>query len=79
VPADVIESEQRIAEAKAREQGRPDAALPKIVQGMVNGFYKTNVLLEQESVQETKKTVKALLDDAGVTVTGFAHFEVGAA
>ena len=79
VPADVIESEQRIAEAKAREQGRPEAALPKIVLGMVNGFYKTNVLLEQESVQDTKKTVKALLDDAGVTVTGFAHFEVGAA
>ena len=79
VPADVIESERRIAEAKAREQGRPEAALPKIVEGMVNGFYKTNVLLEQESVQDTKKTVQALLDDAGVTVTGFAHFEVGAA
>jgi elongation factor Ts len=79
VPADVIASERRIAEAKAREQGRPEAALPKIVEGMVNGFYKTNVLLEQESVQDTKKTVKALLDDAGVTVTGFAHFEVGAA
>jgi len=79
VPADVIESERRIAEAKAHEQGRPEAALPKIVEGMVNGFYKTNVLLEQESVQDTKKTVQALLDDAGVTVTGFAHFEVGAA
>src|SRR6266536_417163 len=79
VPADVVDTERRIAEQKAREQGKPEQAVPKIVEGSVNGYFKTNVLLEQESVQDNKRTVKALLDDAGVTVTAFAHFEVGAA
>jgi elongation factor Ts len=79
VPADVIDTERRIAEEKAREQGRPEQALPKIVEGSVNGYFKTNVLLEQDSVQDAKKSVKSLLDGAGVRVTAFAHFEVGAA
>lgn len=79
VPADVIETEKRVAEAKAREEGKPEQALPKIVEGTVNGFFKNNVLLEQSSVQDNKKTVKALLDEAGVSVTQFAHFEVGRA
>ena len=78
VPADVVDSEQRIAESTAREEGKPEQALPKIVQGRLNGFYKESVLLEQPAVQDSKRTVKALLDDAGATVTGFARFEVGA-
>jgi elongation factor Ts len=77
VPADVVETEKRVAEAKAREDGKPEAALPKIIDGTVNGFYKNNVLLEQSSVVDNKKTVKALLDEAGVAITKFAHFEVG--
>ena len=77
VPADVIENERRIAEATAREEGKPEQVLPKIVDGRINGFYKDVVLLEQPSVQEPKKTVQALLDAAGVTVTEFARFEVG--
>ncbi len=77
VPADLIETEQRVAEAKAREDGKPEAALPKIIEGSVNGFFKANVLLEQQSVQDNKKTVKSLLDESGVTATAFAHFEVG--
>jgi elongation factor Ts len=77
VPSEVIDNERRVLEAKAREEGKPEAALPKIVEGMVNGFFKENVLLEQSAVQDNKKTVKALLDAAGVTVTGFAHFEIG--
>ncbi|MGH3026645.1 MAG: translation elongation factor Ts [Gaiellaceae bacterium] len=77
VPADVVETEKRVAEAKAREGGKPEAALPKIVEGTVNGYYKNNVLLEQASVIDSKKTVKSLLDEAGVTITRFAHFEVG--
>jgi elongation factor Ts len=77
VPAATIETEQRVLEAKAREEGKPEAALPRIVEGMLNGFYKDNVLLEQSAVQDNKKTVKALLDEAGVLVTGFAHFEIG--
>ena len=57
VPADVVENERRVAEATAREEGKPEAALPKIVEGRVNGFFKDRVLLEQESVHEAKKTV----------------------
>ncbi len=78
VPAESVDNERRVLEAKAREEGKPVVALPKIVEGMLNGFFKDNVLLEQPAVQDSKKTVKTLLDEAGVTVTGFAHFEVGA-
>jgi elongation factor Ts len=77
VPAEVVETEKRVAEAKAREDGKPEQALPKIIEGSVNGYFKNNVLLEQSSVVDSKKTVKALLDEAGVTITKFAHFEVG--
>ncbi|MBF6165657.1 elongation factor Ts [Streptomyces gardneri] len=78
VPADIVENERRIAEQTAREEGKPEAALPKITEGRVNGFFKDVVLLEQPSVTDSKKTVKKLLDEAGVTVTRFARFEVGA-
>ena len=78
VPADVVENERRIAEATAKEEGKPEAALPKIVEGRVNGFFKEVALLEQASVQDNKKTVKAVLDAAGVTVKRFARYEVGA-
>ena len=79
VPADVVDSERRIAEATAREEGKPEAALPKIIEGRVNGFFKEAVLVEQASVRDSKKTVGALLAEVGVTVTGFARFEVGTA
>ena len=77
VPADLVANERRIAEETAKEEGKPEAALSKIVEGRVTGFYKDVVLLHQPSVSDHKKTVKALLDEAGVTVTGFARFEVG--
>lgn len=77
VPDEVVAKEREIAEATAREEGKPEQALPRIVEGRVNGFFKDVVLLEQSSVQDSKKTVKAVLDDAGVTVTRFARFEVG--
>jgi elongation factor Ts len=79
VPGDVLANERRIAEATAREEGKPEQVLPRIVEGRINGFYKDVVLLEQPSVHEPKKTVKALLDEAGVTVREFARFEVGQA
>jgi elongation factor Ts len=79
VPSDVVANERRIAEETAREEGKPEQALPKIVEGRVNGFFKDVVLIDQPSVQESKKTVKAVLDEAGVTVTRFARFEVGQA
>ena len=79
VPADIVENERRIAEATAREEGKPEAALSKITEGRVTGFFKQVALLEQPSVQEQKKSVKQVLDEAGVTVTKFARFEVGEA
>ena len=79
VPADVVASERRIAEETAKAEGKPEQALPKIVEGRLNGFFKDAVLLEQPSVSDNKKTVKALLDEAGVTVTKFVRFEVGQA
>jgi elongation factor Ts len=79
VPEDIVANEHRIAEETARNEGKPEQALPKIVEGRVTGFYKDVVLLDQPSVSDNKKTVKALLDDAGVTVTRFVRFEVGQA
>ena len=78
VPADVVASERRIAEETAREEGKPEQALPRIVEGRVNGFFKDNVLLEQPFAKETKKTVQQVLKEAGVNATGFARFKVGA-
>ena len=79
VPGDIVDNERRIAEAAARAEGKPEQALPRIVEGRLNGFFKDTVLLEQPAVQDSKRSVQAVLDDAGVAVTGFAHFEVGTA
>jgi elongation factor Ts len=79
VPEEIVANERRIAEETAKEEGKPEQALPKIVEGRLNGFYKDVVLLDQPSVSDSKKTVKALLDEAGVTVTRFVRFEVGQA
>jgi len=79
VPADVEAKEREIAEATAREEGKPDKAIPRIVEGRLSGFFKDTVLLEQASVQDQGKTVGQLLAESGVTLTGFARFEVGAA
>jgi elongation factor Ts len=77
VPADIVASERRIAEDIAREEGKPEQALPKIVEGRVNGFFKDVVLLDQAYVRDNKKSVKQVLDEAGVTLKRFARFEVG--
>jgi elongation factor Ts len=78
VPQDIVAKEREIAEATAREEGKPEQALPKIIEGRMNGFFKEVALLDQPSVQDSKKSVKAVLDEAGVTVKRFARFEVGA-
>jgi elongation factor Ts len=78
VPADLVAKEREIAEATAREEGKPEQALPKIIEGRLNGFFKDVALLDQPSVQDSKKSVKAVLDQAGVTVKRFVRFEVGA-
>jgi elongation factor Ts len=79
VPAETVESERRIAEQTAREEGKPEQAITKIVEGRVNSFFKDFVLLEQSSVTDAKKSVKALLAEAGIEVTRFVRYEVGQA
>ncbi len=79
VPADVVERERRIAEQITRDEGKPEKIIPKIVDGRLNRFYADVVLLEQAFVKEPKKTVQQVLDENGVAVRGFAHFQVGQA
>jgi len=77
VPADQVENERRIAEETAKNEGKPEKALPKIVEGRLNGFFKENVLLEQAFAKDAKQTVGKVLEAAGGTVTGFVRFRVG--
>ncbi|MFF2524665.1 translation elongation factor Ts [Streptomyces liangshanensis] len=77
VPADVVENERRVAEATSREEGKPEAALPKIVEGRVNGFFKDVVVLEQAFAKDNKKSVQKVLDEAGVTLKRFSRIKVG--
>jgi elongation factor Ts len=79
VPADVIEHERRIAEQMTREEGKPEAAIGKIVEGRVNAFLKDVVLVEQASVRDQKKAVKALLAEHGARALAFARFQIGQA
>ncbi|MFM8349734.1 MAG: translation elongation factor Ts [Actinomycetales bacterium] len=77
VPDSVVEQERRIAEATAKEEGKPEAAMPKIIEGRVQAYFKDMVLLEQSSVVDNKKNVAQVLADANTTVTAFARFEAG--
>jgi len=77
VPADVIENERRLAEETAREEGKPEAAMSKIIEGRVAGFVKDVSLIEQSFAKDAKKTVKQILEEAGTAVTAFQRFRVG--
>ena len=78
VPADIVETERRIAMETARNEGKPEAALEKIVEGRVKGFFKENCLLEQDFAKDNKVTVGKVLEQHGITVSSFARFRVGA-
>jgi elongation factor Ts len=78
VSAEVVATERRIAEETARNEGKPEAALDKIVEGRVTGFFKENVLLEQDFAKDNKLSVAKVLDNAGLTVSAFVRFRVGA-
>jgi elongation factor Ts len=78
VPAEAVENERRIVEEISRNEGKPEAALPKIVEGRLGAFFKQVALLEQEYARDNKLSIKQVLDQAGLTVTGFARFKVGA-
>ncbi len=79
VPAEEIERERAIYDAQTREEGKPEAALPKIVEGKLNGYFKTVALLEQGFVKEPKQTIEALVAAAGpgATVRRFARVKIG--
>jgi len=78
VPADIVETERRIAGETARNEGKPEAALEKIVEGRVKGFFKENCLLEQDFAKDNKVSVGKVLEQHGLTVSAFVRFRVGA-
>jgi len=78
VPTDLVESERRIVEEISRGEGKPEAALPKIIEGRVTAYFKQVALLEQDYAKDNKLSVSKVLADAGLTVSGFARFKVGA-
>jgi elongation factor Ts len=78
VPPAEVENERRIVEQISREEGKPEAALPKIVEGRVGAFYKQIALLEQDYARDNKLTVGKVVADAKLTINGFARFKVGA-
>jgi elongation factor Ts len=79
VPSDVVAKERAVLEAQTREEGKPEQALEKIVDGKLNGFFKTVALLEQPFVKDQKTTIKALVDGLGgsATVRRFARVKIG--
>ncbi len=77
IDADTVAQERRIAEETAREEGKPEQALPKIIEGRVNGFFKENVLLDQAFAKDSKKSVAQVAKEGGVEVTSFVRFKVG--
>ncbi len=78
VPQDIVDTERRIATETARNEGKPEAALEKIVEGRVKGFFKENCLLEQDFAKDNKLSVAKVLEQHGLTVSAFARFRVGA-
>jgi elongation factor Ts len=83
VPADVVEAERRVYEGQAKEQGRPDNVLDRIVEGKLGAFYKDHVLLDQQFVKDDKVTIAQLVDETSakvgekLAVRRFARFELG--
>jgi elongation factor Ts len=77
VPAETVENERRIADETARAEGKPEAALAKIVEGRLTGFFKEIVLVDQAFAKDAKKTVGKVLEEAGVQATAFGRFRVG--
>ena len=78
IAAETVATERRIAEETARNEGKPEAAMPKIIEGRVNGYFKENVLLEQDFAKDNKQSVAKVLETAGLTVSAFLRFRVGA-
>jgi elongation factor Ts len=83
IPADVVEGERRVYEAQAKEMGKPDNVVPKIVEGKMKAFYEQTVLLDQKYVKDDEKTIQQLLDEMAakvgekVAVRRFARYKLG--
>jgi elongation factor Ts len=75
VPADVVDAERATLEAITRNEGKPEQAIPKIVEGRLGGFFKTIALLDQPYAKDDKRSVSQLLGDAHVVE--FAQVEIG--
>jgi len=75
VPADVVEKERETLTALSRNEGKPEPALPKIVEGRLAGFYKEVALLEQPYAKDDKQTITQLL--GGATIVRYAQVEIG--
>lgn len=78
VPQNIVDTERRIATETARNEGKPEAALEKIVEGRVKGFFKENCLLEQDFAKDNKLSVAKVLEQHGLTVSSFVRLRVGA-
>jgi len=78
VPAEVVDKEREIAREVSIAEGKPEAALPKIVEGRLNGFFKENVLVDQPLAKDTKVTVAKHVENAGGSLLAFERFRVGA-
>ena len=83
IPSEELERERRIYEVQAKESGKPEHVVEKIVEGKLNAFYKDHVLVEQEFVKDDSKTVQQLLDELGaqvkekVAVRRFVRYKLG--
>ncbi len=83
VPNDILETERRIYEAEARQAGKPDNVLDRIVEAKLQGFFKTTVLVDQPFVKEPEKTIQQLIDEVSakvgekVAVRRFVRYKLG--
>jgi elongation factor Ts len=77
VPVEIVAKEREIAEETARNEGKPEVAMPKIIEGRVTGFFKENCLLDQDFAKDNKQSVAKVLETAGLKVTGFIRMRVG--
>lgn len=77
-PEETVANERRVAEETARAEGKPEGALPKIIEGRLNGFYKENTLVDQAFAKDPKTTVGKVIENTGGEVSAFARFRVGA-
>lgn len=75
VPADVVDSERATLETITRNEGKPEQAIPKIVEGRLGGFFKSVALLDQPYAKDDKQTIAQLLGSA--TIVAFAQVEIG--